>query len=400
MSLKKIIYEPNLSDIVKSKKNKSYKRKSKPEQSNSKTLKRLRTKFLDKIKSYKKPRSQDSISEPTSTTESISKKSPSNIKVVDSSTDSKFDSEFNKSLEFLEQLSKEKQNTNEAIKDKKSNKRIDKRLNKNLNKSLNKNLNKSLNKNVRRQILHDKTIKNPSAYKHENVYLELPSEMREPLYETTTCVTTPPPLITTAEYVSNIEPKSSHSLSVQPSITIMDDTPYGVLKNGNKPTFRQWKKQQTIKNTGSSKKHSLVIDEVNINAQNTQRKEAMNQFKLQYNNDMNKPIVCDEASVDDIPCVRITKRQTIRYDLGKKHRKIGILIKNRETRKNTQNKLAKIKRTNLSQIKSTLREKNIIKIGCVAPPDVLRKLYEETIKCGDIENTSSDALIHNYMNDS
>ena len=104
-----------------------------------------------------------------------------------------------------------------------------------------------------------------------------------------------------------------------------------------------------------------------------------------------------------MPCksgVRITKRQTIRYDLGKKGRKIGILIKNRETRKNTQNKLAKIKRTNLSQIKSTLREKNIIKIGCVAPPDVLRKLYEETIKCGDIENTSSDTLIHNYMNDS
>ena len=55
-----------------------------------------------------------------------------------------------------------------------------------------------------------------------------------------------------------------------------------------------------------------------------------------------------------MPGTRIKKRKTIRYDLGKKNNKIGILIKNRETRKNTQNKLTKIKKTNLSQIKSTL----------------------------------------------
>ena len=110
MSLKKIKYEPNLSEIVKSKKNKSYKRKTKPEQSNSKTLKRLLTKFLDKIKSYKKTRGLDSASQSAvdSQTASSDKSNSTNIKVVDSDSDSKFNNEFNKSLEYLEQLSKEK----------------------------------------------------------------------------------------------------------------------------------------------------------------------------------------------------------------------------------------------------------------------------------------------------
>lgn len=397
MSLKKIKYEPNLSEIVKSKKNKSYKRKTKPEQSNSKTLKRLRTKFLDKIKSYKKTRGLDSASQPAidSHTASSDKSNSTNIKVVDSDSDSKFNNEFNKSLEYLEQLSKEKKqkekkqhiienrDITEPINDDKKNKRI----------------NKKARKKLQRQSLHNKTIKNTTAYKHENVYLELPEEMRESpsLVNTTTCITDETPLRAKTECISDIE--------LKPSTEIVNDLPYGVLKNGNKPTFRQWKRQQTMKNTGSSKKTAITIqdsyDNLNENSSNLQRKEALNQFKQDYQNKAKQHNVADKSlALAEKPGVRITKRRTIRYDLGKKNRKIGILIKNRETRKNTQNKLAKIKKTNISQIKSALREKNIIKIGSVAPPDVLRKLYEETIKCGDIENTSSTALIHNYMNDS
>jgi hypothetical protein len=424
MSLKKIKYEPNLSEIVKSKKNKSYKRKSKPEQSNSKTLKRLRTKFLDKIKSYKKTRGLDSANQSSADlhTTSNNKSNSTNIKVVDSDTDSKFNNEFNKSLEYLEQLSKEKK-----IKEKKQH---NAKLN-NINQSIshdkiNKKMNKKMNKKARK-MLHNKTIKNTSAYKHENVYLELPEEMCDPpsFVNTTTCVTDEKPFHIKTECVSDIE--------LKPSAEIVNDLPYGVLKNGNKPTFRQWKRQQTMKNIGSSKKSAITIQDscnnLNENASNLQRKEALNQFKQHYQNKTTQDKMADKSLADksladnsladnsladksladnsladnslaDKPGIRITKRRTIRYDLGKKNRKIGILIKNRETRKNTQNKLAKIKKTNISQIKSALREKNIIKIGSVAPPDVLRKLYEETIKCGDIENTSSTALIHNYMNDS
>ena len=360
------------------------------------------------------------MSDTVSDTVSDGKASLSNIKVVVSDADSKFNSEFNKSLEFLERLSNEKKQkedivrnleghrTNDVIKGDKMNKRMNKRL----------------RKKIQRESHHNKTIKNASTYKHENVYLDLPEEMHEPhlLVNTNMHVTNVTPFIAKTDRISNI--------GVGVSTEIVQDLPYGILKNGNKPTFRQWKKQQTIKNIGSFKKPSIVINESHETPHNSQRKESLNQFKLEYQHKTkqdkpgddkpgdNKPgddKPGDDKSVEDKPgdnkpgddkpgdnkpLVRHTKRTTIRYDLGKKNRKIGILIKNRETRKNTQNKLAKIKKTNISQIKTMLRDKNIIKIGCLAPPDVLRKIYEETIKCGDIENMSSTALMHNYMNDS
>ena len=108
-------------------------------------------------------------------------------------------------------------------------------------------------------------MKNPSAYKHENVYLELPEEMRVPpsLVNTTTCVTNDTPITRKTECVSDVE-------LLAPSTEIIKDLPYGILKNGNKPTFRQWKKQQTMKNMGSFKKPAIIIDESHENQNDSQ----------------------------------------------------------------------------------------------------------------------------------
>ena len=91
--------------------------------------------------------------------------------------------------------------------------------------------------------------------------------MQEPhlLVNTNMHVTNVTPFIAKTDRISNI--------GVGVSTEIVQDLPYGILKNGNKPTFRQWKKQQTIKNIGSFKKPSIVINESHETLHNSQRKE-------------------------------------------------------------------------------------------------------------------------------
>ena len=51
----------------------------------------------------------------------------------------------------------------------------------------------------------------------------------------------------------------------------------------------------------------------------------------------------------------------------------------------------------IPEIKVYLREHGLLKCGGNTPNDVLRKMYEQAILAGDINNTSKDVLFHNYL---
>ena len=95
----------------------------------------------------------------------------------------------------------------------------------------------------------------------------------------------------------------------------------------------------------------------------------------------------------------ITKK-TIKkkYTLGKSELKntIGILIKDKNTRKKVLTAQKDLKRKNINEIKSYLREHNLIKIGSNAPNDVLRNLYESSMLTGEVSNINIDTLLHNF----
>ena len=82
-----------------------------------------------------------------------------------------------------------------------------------------------------------------------------------------------------------------------------------------------------------------------------------------------------------------------------KDKSIKILIKNNKTRKKIQDDFAKIKRKSLSEIKQELFKKNLIKVGTVSPPDVIRTIYEQSMLAGDIKNCQKDISLHNFLND-
>jgi hypothetical protein len=145
-------------------------------------------------------------------------------------------------------------------------------------------------------------------------------------------------------------PMPSNSTSVS---LLAPDPNYGCLRNGSKPCFREYHNKTMKKN------------------KSTKRKVKKNLFK---------------------------KRK---YIVGKtaKNRTISVLIKNNQTRRRVQQDLTDLKRKPLSEIKKELYKKNLLKIGSICPPDVIRTLYENAMLAGHITNTGKGVSIHNFINE-
>jgi hypothetical protein len=90
-----------------------------------------------------------------------------------------------------------------------------------------------------------------------------------------------------------------------------------------------------------------------------------------------------------------------RFTLGKsdKLRKVAVLIKDKQTRKNIINTQKELKKTNITDVRKYLRQHGIIKIGSTCPQDILRKTFEDAMLTGEITNTNKDILLHNFLND-
>ena len=413
-TIKAISINPSLFSVgsIKTKKNREKKISPKPLKPliNPNVLK---NKLLKRIKEHKERETQD-----------MDKKNINNLKFepeVDLKT-SNFSDEFSDSINYLQILSKQKK-----INDEKTN--------------------YEKQKQKRKEALERKTLKNhnfPKAY-------SLASSKIQPTIQIQQQSNLPLPLVNLDlpeelkidETITQIQPNTP-TIVLNRNKYITDSVPYGILKGGIKPTYRDWTRtQKNIVVTNPSV--ALTIQGGNINKEKIEResrlhslREKLKQKEIEKQNEkkslinpIDKPIICDDIMVTEnlikphntsntsntsiqtsmpttnnaslneqiIATKKITKKTIKRkYTLGKSKIKkiVGVLVKDRMTRKKVISAQKDLKKIPLNDVKSYLRDHNLLKVGSNAPNDVIRKLYESAMLAGEITNSNSETLLHNF----
>ena len=253
--------------------------------------------------------------------------------------------------------------------------------------------------------LQNKTLRRYDSVDMPPVHLEMPDNLKEPLVNITTDV---------------------RSLNVvdAPIKLVKDPIPYSNLKHGNKPTYREWTRRNT------DQIQPVVISGENLTNQQSEREKQMNLIKAKLklkqeqtkqnsintnhlNTNINKmgdvlPRALITAVSNNIEQLKVhddiverIHHRTIRrkHIIGKlkKKRSVGILLTNRDTRKQILTACKELKRKPMVEVKQYLRDHNFIKIGSNAPNDVIRQMYESAVLSGEVRNNNVDVLMHNFI---
>jgi hypothetical protein len=109
----------------------------------------------------------------------------------------------------------------------------------------------------------------------------------------------------------------------------------------------------------------------------------------------------EEKRIRETPKQYLKKTIKRKFTLGKsdKLKRVAVLIKDKQTRKNIINTQRELKKTNITDVRKYLRQHGIIKVGTTCPTDILRKTFESAMLAGEITNTNKETLLHNFLHE-
>ena len=211
----------------------------------------------------------------------------------------------------------------------------------------------------------------------------------------------------------NVETNHNHTIK----ITSNDHVPYGILKGGSKPTYRQFKQppiqviEQSQPIEHEEPQSQPIESEITINTEIQQpetfyeeRSKKFDDFKKRFHQKLEeKASQIDSAGMTpsnrESGTRRIRKKVKKHRTLGKHKGKISVLVKNYDTRRKIERECLVLKETPMGVVKDFLRERGFIKMGSSAPDHILRQTYESCFLSGDVNNLNGENLLHNYLND-
>ena len=383
-------------------------RKTKPQQDANQALKsnKLKKELLKKVKDYQKNKEVEKIDESKAKAKALETQAPN---LFDSNTleTSDFEREFNKSLTFLHDLAKKNKDKKKKKTLKVSN--LDVHIDiptDNLVYTSNKEPSYGCLKNGSKPTFRDlvKTkkvgehgsrerlkivLENNKSFDHSAFYNKYNTE------EQPTCLEEP--IIQEIVEPSKVQVRSQpqHQPQLQPQIVVLPVTNLSTNENKESNFIDLIDTKNKILNNMDK-----LLDNTKAQASNEVVPNAEQGASISI-----VPVL--DTKVQDfqynettpIPKLCITTK-TYKYKLGKNKdkRQIGVLIKNRDTQKRIKREIEKLKQEDIQTIKNYLREKGLIKLGSQAPNTILRKMYEDSILSGEINNNNSNNLVYNYLN--
>jgi len=414
MSNKTISINPTLFSIggIKTKKNREKKVAPKP-LINPNVLK---NKLLNRIKEHKKRETQDMDKRPDIVDKNNNKGSEIHVKTET------FSDEFNDSINYLQTLSKQKKVNDEKTKYEKQKQKRKEALERKTLKSYQQTTNFPQSYNLACSNMSQ--IQQQPNHQLPLVNIDLPEELK------------------IEETMFQIHPNTTPVI-LNKNKNVVDTVPYGILKGGTKPTYRVWCKTQR-NNVETNPSTALTIQGANLSKEKIEREARLHslreKLKQKEVENSSKQIIGNEIKLDElmvtenlikpsivpsiVPSILTTSSEILpttnteplkneqiiatkkitkktikkKYTLGKSKIKkiVGVLIKDRRTRKQVLSAQKDLKRKQMNDVKSYLRDHNLLKVGSNAPNDVIRKLYESAMLAGEVTNSNSETLLHNF----
>ena len=194
------------------------------------------------------------------------------------------------------------------------------------------------------------------------------------------------------------------SMSVAASVpvysTVQTDKPYGVLKNGIKPTYKTWNKTQKH-NIAHPNSHVSTSFPIETRTLETMKIELPIELPIEVKSV--ESISISQAQPQDTCELKVETMETkipVKIGKSKKNKTVHVLIPCNETRKHRTEEHDSFRKTNLSTVKNYLKSRKLIKVGSTAPTNLIRQIYENAKSYGDVVNENKQNLLYNFEKDS